>query len=116
MTRSELTERLARRHGGRLATDDVEKAVRNIVEQMSGALARGDRIDVRGFGSFRLHYRPLHRGYNPATGETVVVAGRHVPRFKPGKRLRDRVNEAWRQTDKRSSAPRLIDVGGRAGH
>ena len=97
MTRSGLAERMARRQGGRLSADDVKKAVRHIVEQMSGALARGDRIDVRGFGSFRLHYQPPRRGYNPATGEALVVAGRHVPRFKPGKRLRDRVNEAWRR-------------------
>ena len=97
MTRSGLAERVARRHGGRLAADEVEKAVGNIVEQMSCALARGERIEIRGFGSFRLHYWPPRRGRNPASGEAMELEGRHVPRFKPGKRLRERVNEARRR-------------------
>ncbi|MDE0658707.1 MAG: integration host factor subunit beta [Gammaproteobacteria bacterium] len=97
MTRSGLIERVAQRHGGRLAVDDVEKAVKNIVEQMSSALARGDRIEIRGFGSFRLHYRRPRTGRNPATGGAVELDGRHVPRFKPGKQLRDCVNEARRR-------------------
>ncbi len=103
MTRSELTVRMARRHRGRLAAEHVEEAVRNIVEQMSGALARGDRIDIRGFGSFRLHFRPPRAGRNPATGEMVSLDGRHLPRFKPGKRLRERVNEARRRESGGSS-------------
>ena len=97
MTRAELTVRMARRHGGRLAAEDMEKAVRNIVEQMSGALARGDRIEIRGFGSFRLHYWRPRWGRNPATGEQVEIDGRYVPHFKPGKRLRERVDEALRR-------------------
>ncbi|MDE0363125.1 MAG: integration host factor subunit beta [Rhodospirillaceae bacterium] len=95
MTKSGLIERMAQRCGGRLPDDDVEKAVSHIVEQMSDALARGDRIEIRGFGSFRLHFRPPRTARNPATGEAVKLDGRHFPRFKPGKRLRDRVNEAW---------------------
>ena len=97
MTRAELTVRMARRHGGRLAAEDMEKAVRNIVEQMSGTLARGDRIEIRGFGSFRLHHRPPRWRRNPATGEPVKLDGSYVPHFKPGKRLRERVDEAWRR-------------------
>ena len=97
MTRSELTVRMARRHRGRLAAEDVENAVRNIVEQMSGALARGDRIEIRGFGSFRLQYWRPRWGRNPATGEPVKMDGSYVPRFRPGKRLRERVDEAWRR-------------------
>ncbi len=97
MTRSELTERMARGHGGRLAAEDMEKAVRNIIEQMSGALARGDRIEIRGFGSFCLHHRRPRWGRNPATGEPVEIDGRYVPHFKPGKRLRERVDEARRR-------------------
>lgn len=97
MTRSGLIERVAQRHSGRLAVADVEKAVKNIVEQMSGALARGDRIEIRGFGSFRLHYRRPRTGRNPATGGAVELDGRHVPRFKAGKQLRDRVDEARRR-------------------
>ncbi|MDE0343175.1 MAG: integration host factor subunit beta [Deltaproteobacteria bacterium] len=96
MTRSGLIERLALRDG-RLAVDDVEKAVSDIVEQMSCALAPGERIEIRGLGSFRLHYRPPRGGRNPATGEAVELDGGHVPRFKPGKKLRERVNEAWRR-------------------
>lgn len=105
MTRSGLAERVARRHAGRLTADEVEDAVRNIVEQMSGALARGDRIEIRGFGSFRLHYRPPCTRRNPSTGETVELDGRYTPRFKSGQRLRDRVNEAWRRETGGSRQP-----------
>ena len=97
MTRSGLIERVAQRHGGRLAVGDVEKAVKNIVEQMSSTLARGGRIEIRGFGSFRLHHRRPRTGRNPATGGAVELDGRYVPRFKPGKQLRDRVNVARRR-------------------
>jgi len=92
MTRSELIERMAQRHGARLAVGDVEKAVKNIVEQMSSALARGDRIEIRGFGSLSVRCRRPRRGRNPGTGEALDVPGRHVAHFKPGKRLRDRVD------------------------
>lgn len=94
MTRSELVRRVALRHKGTLAADDVELAVRNILEQMSSALARGDRIEIRDFGSFRVRYRQPGTGRNPATGGAVELHGRYVARFKPGKRLRDCVNEA----------------------
>lgn len=97
MTKSGLIERVAQRCRARLPADELEEAVNSIVEQMSAALARGDRIEIRGFGSFRLHYRPPRMGRNPATGETVELGGRHFPRFKPGKRLRERVNEARRK-------------------
>jgi integration host factor subunit beta len=62
------------------------------MEHMSGALASGERIEIRGFGSFSLHYRPPRMGRNPKTGEAVALAGKHVPHFKPGKELRDRVD------------------------
>jgi integration host factor subunit beta len=71
--------------------------VRHIVERMSNALATGERIEVRGFGSFSLHYRPPRVGRNPKTGDAVALAGKHVPHFKPGKELRDRVNDAYQQ-------------------
>ena len=67
-------------------------AVRTLLEQMSEALSRGDRIEVRGFGSFCLHYRPPRTGRNPKTGTAVELPGKHVPHFKPGKELRERVN------------------------
>jgi integration host factor subunit beta len=68
-------------------------AAKQILEIMSDALARGERIEIRGFGSFSLHFRPPRQGRNPKTGETVALAGKYVPHFKPGKDLRERVNE-----------------------
>ncbi|MNN77358.1 Integration host factor subunit beta [compost metagenome] len=64
-----------------------------MLEQMAHALAAGDRIEIRGFGSFSLHYRAPRVGRNPKTGESVRLDGKFVPHFKPGKELRDRVNE-----------------------
>ncbi len=92
MTKSELIAALAERQK-HLAFADVELAVRNVIEQMSGALATGDRIEIRGFGSFSLHYRPPRTGRNPKTGTAVALPGKYVPHFKPGKELRQRVNE-----------------------
>ena len=63
-------------------------------ERMIVALVSGERIEIRGFGSFSLHLRPPRMGRNPRTGEPVAVAAKYVPRFKPGKELRDRVNGA----------------------
>ncbi|MGN2249944.1 integration host factor subunit beta [Frateuria edaphi] len=91
MTKSELIEALARRQT-HLAFSDVELAVKSVIEQMSHALAQGERIEVRGFGSFALHYRPPRMGRNPKTGDAVALPGKHVPHFKPGKELRERVN------------------------
>jgi integration host factor subunit beta len=96
MMKSELIEILAEQQS-HLAYKDVELAVRCILEQMSGALAAGDRIEIRGFGSFSLHYRPPRIGRNPKTGDSVALSGKYVPHFKPGKELRDRVNEAFQE-------------------
>lgn len=92
MTKSELIERLAATQP-HLSQADVELAVRCIIEQLSKALSAGDRIEIRGFGSFSLHYRPARMGRNPKTGEPVALPAKHVPHFKPGKALRERVNE-----------------------
>ena len=91
MTKSELIDRLAenQKHLHHL---DVELGVKCILEQMSAALAAGDRIEVRGFGSFSLHYRAPRMGRNPKTGDPVALPGKHVPHFKPGKALRERVD------------------------
>jgi len=97
MTKSDLIEILAAKADHQLPYKDVELAVRHIVERMSNALANGERIEVRGFGSFSLHYRPPRVGRNPKTGDAVALAGKHVPHFKPGKELRDRVNDAYQQ-------------------
>lgn len=91
MTKSELIERIAA-HQPHLSPRDVEFAVKTMLEQMSQTLAHGDRIEIRGFGSFSLHYRAPRIGRNPRTGESVGLTGKFVPHFKPGKELRDRVN------------------------
>jgi integration host factor subunit beta len=91
MTKSELIEALSRRQA-HLKSDDVDLAVKTLLEQMSGALSGGERIEIRGFGSFSLHFRPPRIGRNPKTGDSVALPGKHVPHFKPGKELRERVN------------------------
>jgi integration host factor subunit beta len=93
MTKSELIEILSKRQM-HLKADDVDMAVKTILEMMSNALADGERIEIRGFGSFSLHFRPPRVGRNPKTGDSVALPGKHVPHFKPGKELRDRVNAA----------------------
>ena len=96
MTKSDLIDAIAREQG-HLAHKDVELAVKCILEHMSEALSSGDRIEIRGFGSFSLHFRPPRMGRNPKTGEAVALAGKHVPHFKPGKELRERVNQHFQQ-------------------
>ena len=93
MTKSELIEILSRRQP-HLKADDVDLAVKSLLEMMGGALAQGERIEIRGFGSFSLHYRAPRVGRNPKTGEKVELLGKSVPHFKPGKELRERVNES----------------------
>ena len=92
MTKSELIEILSRRQA-HLKADDVDMAVKTLLEMMSNALSGGDRIEIRGFGSFSLHFRPPRLGRNPKTGDSVALPGKYVPHFKPGKELRDRVND-----------------------
>ena len=92
MTKSELIEILARRQS-HLKAEDVDMAVKSLLEMMAGALSSGDRIEVRGFGSFSLHYRPPRLGRNPKTGDSVALPGKHVPHFKPGKELREKVSD-----------------------
>ncbi len=94
MTKSDLIDVLAAEQN-HLAYKDVELAVRYILENMGNALAGGERIEIRGFGSFSLHYRPPRVGRNPKSGEAVSLAGKYVPHFKPGKELRDRVDDAY---------------------
>jgi integration host factor subunit beta len=91
VTKSELIEALAR-HQPQMAPKDVEIAVKCIIEQMNQALSSGERIEIRGFGSFSLHLRPPRMGRNPKTGESVALSKKYVPHFKPGKELRDRVD------------------------
>jgi integration host factor subunit beta len=93
MTKSELIEIIARKQS-HLAGKDIELAVKTVLEQMSNALSSGRRIEIRGFGSFSLHFRPPRMGRNPKTGDSVALPGKYVPHFKPGKDLRDRVNDS----------------------
>ncbi len=93
MTKSELIERITAKHS-QLSSKDVELAIKEMLEHMSSTLSNGARIEIRGFGSFSLHYRAPRIGRNPKTGESVGLMGKYVPHFKPGKELRDRINGA----------------------
>ena len=93
MTRSELIELIASQPS-QLSAKDVELAVKLMIEHMAATLSSGERIEIRGFGSFSLHYREPRQGRNPKTGDSVELEGKHVPHFKPGKELRERVNRS----------------------
>ena len=97
MTKSELMARLAevfaeKHSDSAMQTKDVEYSVKVLVDTMTRALAKGQRIEIRGFGSFDLNERPARTGRNPKTGERVQVPAKKVPHFKPGKELRERVD------------------------
>ena len=91
MTKSELIAQLAERFP-QLVAKDADYAVKMIIDAMTDALARGDRIEIRGFGSFALNYRPPRTGRNPKSGEKVLVPEKYGPHFKAGKELRERVD------------------------
>ncbi len=92
MTKSEVIERIAEKQL-HLPVKDVELSIKQIIALMSDSLANGERIEIRGFGSFSLHYRAPRIGRNPKTGEPVSLSGKHVPHFKPGKDLKLQVNQ-----------------------
>jgi integration host factor subunit beta len=94
MTKSEMIEVLAKKQP-QLAYRDIELAVKTILEYMSASLSTGERIEIRGFGSFSLHFRPARSGRNPKSGEPVSLPAKYVPHFKPGKELRERVNNRY---------------------
>lgn len=91
MTRSDLIAKLAERFPQLLAKD-ADLAVKVILDAMAATLARGERIEIRGFGSFALNYRPPRVGRNPKSGDKVQVPAKYVPHFKAGKELRERVD------------------------
>lgn len=91
MTKSELIAQLAARFP-QLVAKDADVAVKEILDAMFRALVSGQRIEIRGFGSFALNYRPPRVGRNPKSGEQVTVPEKYVPHFKPGKELRERVD------------------------
>lgn len=99
MTKSELIARLALRFP-QLVAKDADLAVKMILDAMSETLAKGDRIEIRGFGSFSLNYRPPRVGRNPKSGVKVEVPAKYVPHFKAGKELRERVDQAESQAGK----------------
>ena len=91
MTKSELISRLAARFP-QLVAKDAELSVKMIIDAMANSLAGGQRIEIRGFGSFDLNYRPPRIGRNPKSGEKVKVPAKYVPHFKAGKEMRERVD------------------------
>ncbi len=92
MIKSELVARIAEANP-HLYQRDVERIVNTILDEISNALSRGDRVELRGFGAFSVKQRPARVGRNPRTGEPVEVAAKHVPFFKTGKELRERLNK-----------------------
>lgn len=92
MIRSELIQKIAEENP-HLFQRDVERIVNTVFEEIIEAMARGDRVELRGFGAFSVKRREARQGRNPRTGETVSVEEKHVPFFKTGKLLRDRLNE-----------------------
>lgn len=93
MTKSDLIQILCERYE-QIPARNVELAVKGMVDHMSEVLSAGQRIEIRGFGSFSIRYRAPRLGRNPKTGTKVELGSRFVPHFKPGKDLRDKVNEA----------------------
>ena len=97
MTRSDLVEELAARFG-QLTQRDAEYAVKTILDAVIDALVRGHRIEIRGFGSFSVSHRPPRMGRNPRSGEAVHIPEKRVPHFKPGKALREAVDQRSAKT------------------
>jgi len=91
VTKSELVDQIALRKNN-LSLKQVESSVKLLLDCMTDTLATGGRIEIRGFGSFSLHYREPRKGRNPKTGEKVHLSSKYVPHFKPGKELREQVN------------------------
>ncbi|WP_144638992.1 integration host factor subunit beta [Bordetella genomosp. 13] len=103
MTKSELIAALAARYP-QLAARDTDYAVKTMLDAMTQALASGQRIEIRGFGSFSLSQRSPRIGRNPKSGEQVLVPGKQVPHFKAGKELRERVDLVASERDGAASS------------
>ena len=93
MTKSEFIEILSEKHN-QLSLSDVESAVKIMLEHMAQTLATGERVEIRGFGSFNLHYYAPRKGRNPKTGEVLTLSPKYKAHFKPGKELKERVNNS----------------------
>ena len=92
MNRSDFIEEMASQFG-QLSRADIEIAIDALLSAMAGALVRGSRIEIRGFGSFSISHRPPRMGRNPRSGESVAIPEKRVPHFKPGKALRESVDQ-----------------------
>ena len=101
MTRSDLVEELAARFS-QLTHRDAETAVKTMLEAVGEALVRGHRIEIRGFGSFSVNHRPPRMGRNPSSGESVAIPEKRVPHFKPGKALREAVDERTAELERKA--------------
>jgi integration host factor subunit beta len=110
MTKSELIAMLAASNS-HLRQPDAELIVSTIFEEIGAALARGDRVELRGFGAFSTKRREARLGRNPRTGAAVSVAGKTVPYFKPGKQLRERINRGGAPPQSPSAAARQPERG-----
>ena len=93
MIKSELIDIISKQQL-HLPEKDLALSINSLLDQMSQLLGHGDRIEIRGFGSFTLHYRPPRRAHNPKTGDKLVTTAKYAVHFKPGKEMRDRINEA----------------------
>ncbi len=96
MIRSQLIQRMAQQQP-HIPEKDIALSVNLILETLSDALAHGERIEIRDFGSFSLHYRPPRNAHNPKTGVKVITTAKYCPHFKPGKALRERVDTSREQ-------------------
>ena len=103
MTRSDLIAALASRFT-HLTAKDAEIAVKEILDAIGDSLAKGDRTEIRGFGSFSVNYRPARKGRNPKSGEAVSVHAKYVPHFKAGKEMRERIEESAKLILRRRAA------------
>lgn len=96
MTKSELikiiSQKISSAHENAMHEKDVEKSINQILNKMVDALCKKNRIEIRGFGSFSLHYHPPRNAHNPKTGEKIVTQAKYAPHFKAGKDLRERIN------------------------
>lgn len=93
MIKSELIDSLADSLN-QIPEKDITLSINLLLDTLGEALSKGGRIEIRGFGSFSLHYRPPRNAHNPKTGERLITTAKHSPHFKPGKEMRDRINQS----------------------
>lgn len=107
MIKSELIAALARAHP-ELTAAQAERVINRVLDEIADAMARGERVELRGFGAFSVRFRPARQGRNPRTGDAVDVKDKHVPFFKAGKQLRERVDAAAAEAAEAEDDPVLV--------